>query len=458
MKRSPLLFALLGFACSPSADIRDQWVLRVSTDAPVPELGDRLLVEVLDADLQAACTGCRRMFGLETSTDVPLSFGVADFGASAYVRVRLFRSALVGFDGFPQGEALIDQLGKLPPADGRTAVEFALSTDCFGIPVSGRQSCDPNAERVDARVLPEQHEPAQAGSSPWFASVPCTGDVPEGMACHPGGAFILGSPTLPRRDGGLASEPERLVRLSPFALDIDEVSVGTVRRLLSEGKVNVQPVVRAASLSDPASACTFMGLDTAENDAFPVNCITLEDARGVCEALDKRLPTEAEWEYAAGNMSAETEFPWGSDADVCEHAVVGRARSAFEAGSAVDLSNVCRVNAAGSVVPWGPRPSGSSQDVTQQGVRDLAGNVSEFVSGAFARYGDGCWNAGPILVDPTCDVEGDASNADGATLPLRGGAWDSARDAAHAAWRHATQRPGASPYVGFRCAVSFPVE
>src|SRR6185503_1708058 len=92
-----------------------EWVVAVSTDAPVPQLGNRLLVEFLDDDGALDCPSCRRIFGVGQAESWPVTFGVARVSnAPLRVRARLFRSETAGGDGLPAGTALIDAMGRLP--------------------------------------------------------------------------------------------------------------------------------------------------------------------------------------------------------------------------------------------------------------------------------------------------------------------------------------------------------
>lgn len=97
-------------------------------------------------------------------------------------------------------------------------------------------------------------------------------------------------------------------------------------------------------------------------DNFPVVHITQNDANAYCEWAGLRLPSEREWENAAGSKV----FPWGDTfiSSACQHSV-GRG-----------------LGASGGPVAVGSFPSGRSP----WGLLDMAGNVYEWTSSPYIRY------------------------------------------------------------------------
>lgn len=151
------------------------------------------------------------------------------------------------------------------------------------------------------------------------------------------------------------------------------------------------------------------------NDSPVVN-ITWNDARGVCESLMGRLPTEAEWEYAArgGGLGP---YPWGSEEPVATPGAGHGAR--FSSPSA-----------AAPVASYGPNGFG---------LYDTAGNVWEWVAD---------WS-GPYDPDAQTDPRGPAS---GPSRVLRGGSWASYPGSLRVSDRLNLASTGRDDSAGVRCA------
>lgn len=457
MKRVALAALVLGaFACGDAqAPPRAQWVVEITTNAPPPPFFDRMLVEILDDTGALACgAGCRRSFAIVSDTVWPIELGVTGSSAPTHVRARIHRSDHVDGAGLPLAPMLIDVMGRLPGADGVTPVELAAPMECFGIASdpAGHAACDPNQHVLgeEPRLGPPTTTPLVPGSWAPAQRVDCRGDVPPGMVCIPGGVFFFGK--VFAASSVIKTTPEHLVKVSPFALDVDEMTVGAIRQLIRGTALEDAPNVPVVDPMHPDSACTWRGVSSAENDALPMNCVRWGFAKRVCELLGKRMPTEAEYEWAAGNTTLETDYPWGGDPDACANARLAFGRLATETTATEAPS--CRTRQT-PLPPWGPLAGGHPKDVTLLGVRNLAGNLSEWAGDRFyADYSDPCWGKPTALVeDPRCDLEASRLLT---AVTARGGSWSNLEIQARAVSRTAkiatAQHLEWAPDVGFRCA------
>ena len=441
-----LALPLFAAACSQTAAPLPQWTVVISTDAPVPRFGNRLLIEVLTGAGQPACSACRRQFGADDPTRYPISFGIEADGQTLRLRVRLFRAILIGADGIPSGAALIDRTVTLPSPTGDMRVAVDLPMRCFGSPadVPNRMSCDPRT----GELAPEPLAPAvvdadllKVGTWGPAATTTCEGETPSDMICIPGGAFLLGDPTVISLGGfGAATTPEHLVQLSPFRIDREEMSVASFLELRMAHPELDEPLPNGSPISG-GNFCTYQGSDPA----MPLNCLSRSLAEAICKAQGKRLPREAEWEYAAGNLGEESPYPWGSVDAICQYAVVAR----DDVVSGLNGPSLCRIGPKGTL-PGGPAPGGAELDVTVLGVHNLGGNLSEWTEDAFAPYTDACWGSQQsVLFNPTCK----AANPFAA---VRGGNWGVLR--LKRMWYRASPNRRTSPARSSECAAgkSFP--
>ncbi len=223
-----------------------------------------------------------------------------------------------------------------------------------------------------------------------------------------GGCFKMGSAN------GTASEmPVHEVCLQPFQMDKFEVS---------------QRFFQAAMGHNPSR---FKGADR------PVEMVTWHEADEYCKKSDKRLPTEAEWEYAARGKT-NTKYYWGN---------------AFDASQANFCDSKCGLNIRTENLSDGfanTSPVGSFP-ANPFGLHDMAGNVHEWVADWFEeRYYRNSPKdnpRGPDRSNPT-DRRGG-----GNAKVLRGGAWETDASSQRSAARKGFQTDYRIEGIGFRCAL-----
>jgi formylglycine-generating enzyme required for sulfatase activity len=185
-----------------------------------------------------------------------------------------------------------------------------------------------------------------------------------------------------------------------------------------------------ASASFPA--CIYTAAPGKDDDR-PVNCLSWQRADAYCAKVGRRLPSETEYEYAAGALTSRA-FPWGGDLPACADAVHG--------------------GGGGCPTITGPAVAGSgARDRLALGaavVVDLAGNLREFVADRFRRGDEACWGSG-VFVNPVCEP-----NAPDLLVArsVRGGSYRDEGTLLRAALRGfvENERYAISELVGFRCA------
>lgn len=272
------------------------------------------------------------------------------------------------------------------------------------------------------------------------------------MVTIKGGEFSMGSTANPKRDNYPTSEPVHTVKVKTFNLSTYETTVKQFRQFVdatgyqaegdcwklaaNEGGVDVGKV----GWNSPANA---------PNDYHPVMCVSWADAQAYLQWLSQqtgkqyRLPSEAEWEYAA-RAGSNTRYPFGDDpADLCKHAnvfdrsgkeaitrITGKTGTPIACDDQAGLTTVVGMYAASAF-----------------GLHDMLGNVGEFVEDCQHLSYEGAPSNGTAWTSACAAFHG------GAMVIHRGGSYNSGPIGSSPTFRgHAGKENRSSLGEGFRIA------
>ncbi len=217
----------------------------------------------------------------------------------------------------------------------------------------------------------------------------------DDMVVIPSGKFKMGC----NQFGPMHGAPEHLVYLNQFMIDRFEVTNKRFEEIIPDHKL------RRSKLS--------------KCDECPVTNVSWYEALDYCYLIGKGLPTEAQWEKAAGNGDG-CEFPWGKDFDPNQSQ--GRGGLQMRDKSA----------------PVGSYPPNI------HGIYDMGGNVWEWVSDWMAPG----YRTSGVLNDPRGPNKG-------IMKVRRGGAYSDsiiAMAIAYRDWSHPSSRYFSD--IGFRCVIN----
>lgn len=258
---------------------------------------------------------------------------------------------------------------------------------------------------------------AAAGVAPFLFcllfSTPVYADK-ENMTRIPTGKFQMGSDK-----GGDDEKPVRTIHVDAFYMDIYEV---------------VQEDFEDVMNNNPSRY---------KEDLKPVENVTWFEADEYCKKVGKRLPSEAEWEYAARG-GTQTTYYWGDEMDA--------SFTWYEGNSGVPVLAVGDKHV--KVVPLHiGRAGGSAHPVGTKrenifGLYDMIGNVWEWVDDWYhLKY----YKLSKRTKNPRGPKKGELKS-------LRGGSWYTGALMTRIANRASEKPTKRSDDLGFRCVVSIPVK
>jgi formylglycine-generating enzyme required for sulfatase activity len=241
---------------------------------------------------------------------------------------------------------------------------------------------------------------------------------------------------------GLDDATPHEVKLSSFCLDKTEVTTAAYMACVAKNECERPPDKVSSPGLDEAAIKRFSPLCNAGIDGrgdHPINCVAWAMADNYCAKTGRRLPTEAEWEFAARGKG-QSKYPWGNDAPSAKRLnACGKECAAWgKAHHDAVPTMYDEDDGFATTAPVGRFPEGASPD----GILDLAGNVWEWTADWYGPYGSA----------KETDPKGPAT---GTLRVLRGGDYFGFQpDWARPAYRWKTDPGSFNHAIGFRCAAS----
>jgi formylglycine-generating enzyme required for sulfatase activity len=211
--------------------------------------------------------------------------------------------------------------------------------------------------------------------------------------------------------------PHRVVLTRPFCMDATEVTVKAYRTC-----------VEAGACEPPRWWGLWRNYDDGR-DEHPVNKVDWRQAKRYCEHVDKSLPSEAQWEWAATGGDGRR-WAWGNDPPDCSRAdftpAILRRPSSNDGCHGGGTSEVGSLPAGDKLWPDGH-------------IHDLSGNVWEWCLDNYHPW------TGEDEVDPL------HLRAEDSVHVVRGGGWNRSARGIRVDYRGGAVVDYRVPGLGFRC-------
>jgi formylglycine-generating enzyme required for sulfatase activity len=244
----------------------------------------------------------------------------------------------------------------------------------------------------------------------------------------PAGTFVMGLTDEDPLD--LQQAGRKRISVTSFKIEKFEVSNADYRAFLKELPPDRREAMRPdSSIWEQARSRSnwetyFRGERFAK---YPVIGVTHEQAERYCQFYDKRLPTEAEWEYAARGDLVGSIYPWRGYEP-------RNNRGNYLANYNPDRGGY----AADGYAFTAP---GDAYPPSSWGLYHMSGNVAEWVKDNYHPSYSDLSDFNPLFEDPDED-----------RYIVRGGSWASNAFYIGVGVRESQPGDKASPYIGFRCA------
>jgi formylglycine-generating enzyme required for sulfatase activity len=246
------------------------------------------------------------------------------------------------------------------------------------------------------------------------------------MVRLPDGTFIMGLTDEDPFD--IQNAGRRRVTVSSFYMDRFEVTNAEYREFINQSNRSEELLPDSTAWRESASRADWSTYFYGSTyDDYPVVAITWEEAGQYCEYDGKRLPTEAEWEYAARSGRVGGIYPW---AGFSPQDGFGRWLANFNPGRQGQAADGYAFTA-----PVGSYPP------SRWGLHDMAGNVAEWVEDAYTPTYSQLSDLDPVHRDETETRH-----------VIRGGSWSSNAFRIGVGFRDYQEKAEASPRIGVRCA------